>query len=201
MKVDHQRAEARARHARQQAQREASTEEAAHRFQRLLQRRRKEEEAWQPGVAGPFELMARMRDRPDEPPLAWTPPLVQTQALSDGATAPAPDPAPWVDPESVRVQQQDSLRMDTIARAALEAGVRVAMAQGSGEYQVELGSALFTRTRLRVRAADNLGIEVRCESDSASEREWFAHHREALVERMAGLTGRTVHLDIADSGR
>jgi hypothetical protein len=200
MKVDTQRADARTRQIRQQGQREATTEEAARRFQKQLQRRRKEEDASKVGIAGPFELMVRLRDWLDDPQAIGMPLHVPTQTVSEQIMQPTPDLAPWVDPEVVQRQQQDSLRMDSIARAAMDAGVQAAMAQDSGEYQVELGSVLFTRTRLRVRAAEDLGIEVRCESDDASEREWFAHHRETLADRMAGLTGRAVRLDIAGIG-
>jgi hypothetical protein len=200
MKVDTQRADARTRQLRQQGQRETTTEEAARRFQKQLQRRRKEEDASQVEIAGPFELMVRLRDRLDDPQAIGMPLPVPTQTVSEQIMQPTPDLAPWVDPEVVQRQQQDSLRMDAIARAAMDAGVQAAMAQDSGEYQVELGSVLFTRTRLRVRAVEDLGIEVRCESDDASEREWFAHHREALADRMAGLTGRAVRLDIAGIG-
>lgn len=201
MKVDAHRADARTLSLRQHGQREALAEEAARRFQKQLQRRRKEEEASLTGIFGPLEPMARLRDRPDEPPATRMSLVVQSQDVSDRVAVPnALDSAPWVDPEIVQMRMQESVRMDTIARAVADAGVKVAMAQDSGEYQVELGSALFTRSRLRVRAGEDLGIEVRCESDSASEREWFFRHREALAGRMAGLTGRAVHLDIADIG-
>lgn len=198
MKVDTQRADARTQQVRQKDPRDAPTEDAARRFQRQLQRRRKEEEASLVGMAGPFELLTRWRHRPDEPQTIGSPLMGQIQALSGRTVQPAPELAPLVDPEVMQMLQQDSLRMDTIARAAMEAGVKAAMAQDSGEYQVELGSALFARTRLRVRAAEDRGIEVRCESGNASEREWFTRHRETLAERMTGLTGRAVHLDIVD---
>lgn len=200
MKVDTQRADARTRQLRQQGQREATTEEAARRFRKQLQLRRKEEDALQVEIAGPFGLMVRLRDQLDDPQAIGMPLHVQAQTVSEQIMQPTPDLAPWVDPEVVQRQQQDSLRMEAIARAAMDAGVQAAMAQDCGEYQVELGSVLFTRTRLRVRAAKDLGIEVRCESDNAAEREWFAHHREALADRMAALTGRAVRLDIAGVG-
>lgn len=200
MKVDAQRADARAQRLRQQGQREASAEEAARRFQKQLQRRRKEEDAALTAITGPFDLMVHLRERQEESPALNPSLLVQEQALSEPVAPPAPDLTPAVDPEIVQRHMQDSVRLDTIAHAAMEVGVKVGMAQDSGEYQVELGCALFTRTRLRVRAGDHLGIEVRCESGSASEREWFARHREALAERMASLTGRAVQLDIADLG-
>lgn len=198
MKVDVQRADACAQRLRQQGQREAATEDAARRFQKQLQRHRQEEEATPMAIASPFELMARQRERQEDLSMITASLLVQERACPEPAVPQTPDLVPVIDPAIVQMQMQDSLRMDTIARATQDAGVKAGMAQETGEYQVELGSALFTRTRLRVRAGEHLGIEVRCESESASEREWFARHREVLAGRMAVLTGRAVRLDIAD---
>lgn len=200
MKVDAQRANADAQRLREQDQRKAATEETARRFQKQWLRRRKEEEGELARIAGPFELLAQQQRERQEDPCA-----VNGIALSvalpngpDGMSPPSLDLPPVVDMEVVRMDLQESARLDTIARTAMEGGLKAAMAQGRGEYQVELGSVLFTRTRLRVRAGDHLGLDVRCESDSASEREWFDRHRDALAGRIAGLTGRAVRLDIVD---
>lgn len=199
MKVDAQRGNAGVQRLREQGQREAAAEEAARRFQKHWLRRRRQEDGTPAGIAGPFELMAQQRDRQEDPSAMPNPSLsVPGHPLSDGGASSEPDPVATADPGTVLLKLQEGVRLDTIARTAVEAGLKVAMAQNRGEYQVELGSVLFTRTRLRVRAGDQLGIEVRCESDSASEREWFDHHREALAGRIAGLTGRAVRLDIVD---
>lgn len=199
MKVANQRTDARAQQLRQQGQRDAATEEAARRFQKLLQRRRKEEEASLIGVAGPFDLLARLQDRQEDPSqITSSGPLAQDQASPDRGFPQEPELSTRSDPEVIQMHMQDSLRLDTMARAAMEAGMKAAMAQDGGEYQVELGSALFTRTRLRVRAGERTGFTVRCESDSASEREWFSRHRDALASRIGLLTGRAVQLDVGD---
>lgn len=200
MKVVAQRADASALRLRQQGQREATSEEAARRFQKQLQRRRKEEEAVPTGMAGPFELMVWLGERQEPPSAIASSVPMQDQHFPEPALAQLTEVATSTDLSNVQRHMEDSLRMDTIARASLEAGVKMGMAHGTGEYQVELGCALFKRTRLRVRAGGHLGIEVRCESENASEREWFARHRETLATRMAALTGRAVKLDIADLG-
>lgn len=199
MKVDAQRGNVNAQRLREQSQRDAAAEEAARRFQKQWLRRRKQEEDAPVGVAGPFERMTPRCERQEDPATihpAFLP--LPVRPLPDGVAQSAPDLVPVGDPEIARLDLQDAVRLDAIARTAMDAGLKVAMAQNRGEYQVELGSALFTRTRLRVRGGDHLGIEIRCESDSASEREWFDRHREALAGRIAGLTGRAVRLDIVD---
>lgn len=196
-----QRTDARAQQLRRQGQREAATEEAVRRFQKLLHRRRKEEEAPLVGAAGPFALLARLQDRQEDPSQITSAGLVARDQVSTDRVSPqVAELLPRVDPEAIQTLMQDSLRLDTMARAAMEAGTNAAMAQEGGEYQLELGSALFTRTRLRVRASERTGFTVRCESDSASEREWFSRHRDALASRIGLLTGRAVQLDIGDIG-
>lgn len=197
MKVESPRTEARAQRARELGQREVADDDKARRFKKQLQRRRDEEALTQAATKGPFELMAVLRQNAPEDALQ-----AATALAFQGDARPAETmdrelpPESVMDADMVQDRMQDSLRMDTLARAAVDAGVKASMAQGSSEYQVELGSALFVRTRLRVRAGDNNRLEVSCESDSASEREWFGRNREALLGRMSGLTGRDVTLDI-----
>lgn len=199
MKVDTQRTEAGSSRAREQGHGNVADEDKARRFKKQLQRHHEEEVPMQTGIAGPFELMAALRQRDQEEGLSALASLaVQGNALPTEAETLALTSEPVMTMDMVQARIQDSIRMDTIARAAMDAGLKTAMAQDSSEYQVELGSTLFVRTRLRVRAGDNNRLEVRCESDSASEREWFGRNREALVGRMAGLTGRDVQLDIPE---
>lgn len=197
MKVDAPRTEARTQRARELGQREVADDDKARRFKKQLQRRRDEEAQTQSAITGPFELMAVLRQSAPEDALQAVTALAFQRDARPAETMERALPAESVmDADMVQARMQDSLRMDTLARAAVDAGLKASMAQGSSEYQVELGSTLFVRTRLRVRAGDNNRLEVRCESDSASEREWFGRNREALLGRMAGLTGRDVKLDI-----
>jgi hypothetical protein len=200
MKVANLHTGARAEQLCQRGQREAASEEVARRFQKLLQRRRKEEDESMPG-AGPLDLVARLEDWQEDPSQITSAGLLaQNQVPPDRVFPQAPELSARTDPEVIQLHMQDSLRLDTMARAAMEAGTKAAMAQGGGEYQVELGSAFFTRTRLRVRAGERTGFTVRCESDSASEREWFARHRDELASRIGILTGRSVQVDVVGIG-
>ena len=199
MKVEAQRTEARTQRARDLDQRDVADDDKARRFKKQLQRRHDEEMLAQTAIGGVFELMDLLRQREPEPALQAAAAMIcQDNALPTDALTRTLPSEPVVDADAVQARMQDSVRLDTLARAAVDAGLKASMTQGSSEYQVELGSTFFVRTRLRVRAGDNHRLEVRCESDSASEREWFGRNHEALVGRIAGLTGRNVQLDIQE---
>ncbi|MDT7520740.1 hypothetical protein RAE19_19040 [Rhodoferax sp. TBRC 17660] len=199
MKVEAQRTEARTQRARELHQRDVADDDKARSFKKQLQRRHDEEMLAQTAIGGAFELMDLLRQREPEPALQAAAPMIcQDNALPTDALARTLPSEPVVDADAVQARMQDSVRLDTLARAAVDAGLKASMTQGSSEYQVELGSTFFVRTRLRVRTGDNHRLEVRCESDSASEREWFGRNHEALVGRISGLTGRDVQLDIQE---
>lgn len=199
MKVESQRTEGRTQQTRELVQRDIADDDKARRFKKQLQRRHEEEALTQTTIPCPFELMAVLRQSGPEDALRPATALAFQAGAQPAETIDRALPGEsLMDVDIVQARMQDSLRMDTLARAAVDVRLRAGMAQGSSEYQVELGSTLFVRTRLRVRAGDNSRLEVRCESDSASEREWFGRNREALVGRIAGLTGRDVQLDIPE---
>lgn len=202
MKIDSPRNDDRKMQETEKVQREGVEDEKARRFRKQLQRRQEVDAAPAAGIAaGPFELLATLRRQErEETPVAC---IVQTSQREAWSPEPvvsslAGDPAAGY--EGLQARLQEAVRLETVARAAVSAGVQAGMAAANSEYQVELGSTLFSRTRLRVRADDRNSLDVRCESDSATEREWFERHSDDLSIRMADLTGRVVRLDIVGAG-
>lgn len=200
MKVEAPRNGVRAAPANDRRRHDVADEEKGRRFKKQFQRR--EEEGAPPalGIAlGPFELLAAMRQHEEDEKRAGVAvqvAMVMTDALPAEPAPPALPAELVMDADDIRMRLQDSARLDNIARAAANVGLQAGMAQANSEYQVELGSTLFARTRLRVRAGERNGLDVKCESDSAGEREWFERHRDALTARMSDLTGRFVRLDV-----
>lgn len=200
MSMDVRRTDAMTRHGRQPERRGPADKQAARDFDRRL-RRDEEERASTAWPLSPFELfpVMRLRLREEESASAGGLALVPVQGAPLLGTDACSTALPIVDPDRVQAQMQQGLQMEAVARAAIDTGLKAAMAQASGEYQMELGSGLFARTRLRVRIVDHERLDVHCDSDSASEREWFDRNRGALAARMAELTGREVQLAVGEA--